>query len=247
MSIERETYLIPKRYQFLSGSWLKVLAMVSMAVDHTARMLLIYYPIFRTPLMVIGHKSISVYFLMRCFGRLAFPIFAFLLVEGFQHTHNRWNYGRNLLLFAIISEVPWDLLHGSYIYVSSQNVFFTLFLGFLALTTVNKWEEQLLNNSQLALKLVLIITIGIFMRCDYGVTGISFILLLYVLRKNRIIQAAIGCAMLPLLRLISGLAFIPINLYNGTRGFIKGPIAKYLFYVFYPAHLLVLYILRHFI
>ena len=88
-----------------------------------------------------------------------------------------------------------------------------------------------------------LIAAGILMHTDYGTSGVSFIILLYVLRRNRIFQAAIGCIILPM-RWIAGLAFIPINMYNGQRGFIQGPWAKYLFYVFYPLHLLVLYFIK---
>ena len=70
---------------------------------------------------------------------------------------------------------------------------------------------------------------------------VSDTLVLLMLRYNRIFQAAVGCCFLNF-RWIAGLAFIPINLYNGQRGFIQGPIAKYLFYAFYPVHLLVLYV-----
>ena len=229
--INKEVYILPERGRLLSGSWLKVIAMVSMAIDHLSAYLFRYHPDFTEALFTVGSKQVSWCFLMRCIGRLAFPLFAFLLVEGFLHTSNRMKYGRNLLLFALLSEIPFDL------------VFFTLFLGFLALYAVDRWESGKNSAVRLAVILFSLIGVGILFHTDYGSTGVGFILLLYVLRHHRVFQAAIGWCYLPM-RWITGMAFIPINLYNGRRGFIQGPIGKYLFYVFYPLHLLVIYLLR---
>lgn len=234
-----------KQWRVLSGSWLKVLAMLTMVIDHSTIALLRYDSGFAMPLFAIGGKGISGYYLMRCIGRLAFPLFAFLLVEGFMHTHNRWKYGRNLLLFALISEIPFDLMwHGS-IFASGQNVFFTLFLGFMALCVIERMENKEQRSERydylLPVSLFALIAAGILIHSDYGNSGVSFIILLYALRKHPILQAAAGCCMLPM-RWIAGLAFIPINLYNGKRGFIQGPIAKYSFYVFYPLHMIIIYL-----
>ena len=241
--INKEVYILPERWRVLSGSWLKVIAMVSMAIDHLSAYLFRFDPDFTVALFTVGNKQVSWYFLMRCIGRLAFPLFAFLLVEGFLHTHDRWKYGRNLLVFALLSEIPYDLVRRGSLFAGGQNVFFTLFLGFLALYAVERWESGKCSPGRLAVILISLIGIGILFHTDYGSTGVGFILLLYVLRHNRILQAAIGCCYLPM-RLIAGLAFIPINLYNFQRGFIQAPIGKYLFYVFYPLHLLVIYLLR---
>lgn len=227
-----------KQWRILSGSWLKVLAMLTMVIDHSAVAILRHDSTFAMPLFTLGDKGISGYYLMRCVGRLAFPLFAFLLAEGVIHTHNRWKYGRNLLLFALISEIPFDLMWHSCFFASGQNVFFTLFLGFLALCAIDHSQGY-----RLCLQLVALIATGIIIHSDYGNSGVSFIILLYALRKNPVLQAAAGCCMLPM-RWIAGLAFIPINLYNGKRGFIKGPIAKYMFYLFYPIHLIVIYLFK---
>ena len=84
------------KYQILSGSSLKVLAMVTMLIDHLAAFYFYDDPWFRRALFDVGHKHVSVYFLMRAVGRIAFPVFAFLLVEGFLHTSNRKRYGLSL-------------------------------------------------------------------------------------------------------------------------------------------------------
>lgn len=243
--IDTQVLLFPSNWKVLSGSWLKVIAMLSMLIDHLAAWLFRYYDQFQYPLLLIGHKQITLTYLMRCTGRLAFPIFAFLLVEGFRYTHNRWNYGRNLLLFAFISEIPWDLVHSGHIWGTSQNVLFTLFLSFLALCVVEQWEEGKINSKRFALSVFALIGFNIMLRSDYGSTGIGFVLLLYFLRHNHIYQAAAGCCFLGM-RWITGLAFIPINLYNGKRGFIRGSVGKYLFYFFYPVHMFVIYLIKYF-
>ena len=229
-----------EHYKILSGSWLKVIAMASMLIDHTAGQLLRHMEAFNEPLISLGHHHMTWYFLMRCAGRLAFPLFAFLLVEGFEHTRSRRRYGRNLLVFALISEIPWNLTHGGHLYGLSQNVFFTLFLGFLGLCAIEHYRDNLKRQT---IALLGLFVASILLLCDYGCSGFSFIIMLYLLRRQPLFRAIVGAGMLSY-RWIAGLAFIPIAMYNGQRGFIQGPLSKYLFYAFYPLHLLVLYFIK---
>lgn len=223
----------------LSGSALKMIAMLTMLVDHAANYILRYQEDFTEPLYTFHDKAISWYFLLRCVGRLAFPIFAFLLVEGFIHTRNRRRYGRDLLILALVSEIPWALTHQGF-HLMGHNVMFTLFAGFLGLCFIEKYRN---SHRQLAWRLLGLVALLILFRPDYQAAGFAFIILLYTLRHHRLLQAVVGSFMLPM-EWLAGLAFIPINMYNGKRGFIKGKKAKYLFYTFYPAHLLVIYILK---
>ena len=73
--------------------------------------------------------------------------------------------------------------------------------------------------------------------------GFGFILLLYCFRNHKILQAVLGCCFLSS-RWIGGLAFIPINLYNGKRGFIRGRFLKYAFYAAYPLHIFIIYLIK---
>lgn len=109
----------------LSGSALKVIAIISMVIDHCA-----YY--------LMEHDTL-LYEVMRCFGRIAFPVFAFLVAEGFRHTRNRMRYFLQLLSFAVISEVPWYLLNGA---DGAHNVMFTLALGVMALAAFEKLKKD---------------------------------------------------------------------------------------------------------
>lgn len=224
----------------ISGSILKLLAVFSMLIDHMAYFLLKNDGTFLQVLCTVGSREVTPYFLMRAFGRLAFPIFAFLIVEGFVYTRNRFKYGRNLLLFALMSEIPWNLVHAGTWHHPGQNVFFTLFLGYLGLCCLLYWKEETVKKS---IGMLVLLAISFKFRADYGFRGYGFILMLYALRSQLLLKSVIGCCMLPG-AWMPGLAFISICLYDGKRGFIQGPVWKYCFYAFYPAHLLVLYVLR---
>ena len=224
----------------LSGSMLKMIAVISMTIDHIAYFLLLHEPALREGLFSIGNAEVTVYFLLRCVGRLAFPIFAFLIVEGFLHTRNQQRYGRDLLILAIISEIPWILLHDGTLYLRGHNVMFTLLLGYCALCAIDRLSEQIWRQAG---AVAVLFAVSIIFAPEYTIYGLAFILMLYITRKMPVIQAAIGSTMLTS-TWIAGLAFIPINMYNGERGFIKGTIAKYCFYAFYPLHLMMIYLMR---
>ena len=227
-------------FKILSGSALKLLAVVSMLIDHLAVFYWYTVPSLQVAWFTIGHRTFTPLVLMRIFGRLAFPLFAFLIVEGFVHTHDRRRYGINLAVFALLSEIPWNLVHSGTMLYPGQNVFFTLLLGYLGLCAIERFS---FSKGFLLGSLLGLLVVSVFLRADYGCSGYAFILLLYVLRDNKILQAIIGSCFLGS-RWIAGLAFIPINMYNGKRGFVTGPVWKYAFYLFYPLHLLVIWLLR---
>ena len=106
--MKAESVIIPEKLKILSGSALKCIALFTMIVDHVGLHLLRNSGIV---LLHTGLGTLTLYTLMRKVGRMAFPIYCFLLVEGFLHTHDRKKYGLNLLVFALISEIPWDLEH----------------------------------------------------------------------------------------------------------------------------------------
>ena len=224
----------------ISGSMLKLIAVATMLIDHLGVHIVRFTPWGRQTLFELGHHVLTPYTLMRGIGRMAFPIFAFLIVEGFLHTRNRVKYGRNLLLFAFLSEIPWNLVHKNAFFWSQQNVFFTLFLGYLGMLCIEHFQT---DSRKMALSLLTLLTCSFVLRADYGCAGFGFILLMYALRENPLLRAIIGsCTLSSTWR--AGLAFIPITLYNGQRGFVKGNLLKYAFYLFYPLHLFALYLLK---
>lgn len=234
---------LSEKLKILSGSSLKLIAVMTMLIDHIGAFLLIDYDPALKIYFYIDENPISVYWVMRYIGRISFPIFAFLLTEGFTHTKNRKKYGLSLLLFAFFSELPYNLINADTWHYKNQNIFFTLFLGYLGMCAVEYFSD---NIKKQAISLAALFLISVFFKADYGTIGFGFIILTYVLRDKKLLLTIIGSSLMPY-TYITGMAFIPINLYNGKRGFIKGIIGKYAFYYFYPVHLLILCIVKKYI
>ena len=164
-----------------------------------------------------------------------------------MHTRNIRRYALRLLLFAFVSELPFNLAFtGRIFYPGYQNVFFTLFIGLITMWGCRIIEEK--TQFHVILQYVL----GIFfvimgawfaewLQTDYAGIGVLCIMVLYLFRKNRTLQVLAGalafCWEIP-----APLAFVPVAFYNGRRGLKM----KYFFYIFYPVHLLVLYLVAYF-
>ena len=226
-----------QKMKILDGSALKLIAMLTMLIDHTAAVLVRYMDV--PPITVLGH-AVHLYTVMRVIGRLSFPIYAFLLVEGFLHTSSPRKYARDLLIFALISEIPWNLEHTGRLFYGQQNVLFTLLFGLLGIWVIRDLQQ---DRRRQALSLLGLLAASILFRADYGCAGFGFIVLLYLLREKPLFRAVVGTCFFSG-TWYAGLAFLPIAMYNGRRGFIRGKAMKYAFYVFYPLHLFVLYALR---
>ena len=234
--------IIPKRFHVLSNSALKVIAVVTMVIDHIG---VVFLSKTNIALLSTAGYTLTLYELSRDIGRLSFPLFAFLLAEGFMRTRDRKKYGWRLFAFALISEIPWNLEHrGTIFFPESQNVFFTLLLGYLAMCAIYQAEqEQGKKRIMYLLAPFALLTLSFFSCADYGFYGVGFILMLWLLRKHPVCRAVVGVCMLPS-RWIGGLAFIPMGMYNGKRGFIKGRVLQFAFYAFYPAHMLLFYLIK---
>lgn len=228
------------RCRIVSGSMLKVIAVLSMLVDHVALFLLKDIPECGTVLFAIGSLVFTPYVLCRLFGRLAFPIFAFLVVEGFLHTRNRMRYGLNLLIFALLSEMPWNLVNGGTLLYPTQNVLFTLLLGYLGLCAIEAYKKRWLPQAAI---IVGLFAVSMYLHANFGAKGYILILSIYCLRHIKPVQAVVGMLILPF-KLMVGLSFVVINMYNGKRGFIQGNFAKYLFYIIFPLHLLIIWLIQ---
>ena len=224
MTTKLPASFLPAKFQVLSGSALKLIAITLMLIDHTGLMILYNYPATTATLFSFGGVDYSWYRIFRDIGRAAFPIFCFLLVEGFLHTHNRKKYGLNLFLFACISEIPWNFMFTNTWRYEKQNVFFTLFLGYLAFCAL----EYFWDNQKMQLVCVLaLLTVSVFLKADYGWRGFVFLLIMYWFRNDkppRRSSEAAGFTMNGSL-----LCFLSINMYNGERGFVKGRFLKYVF------------------
>ena len=231
------------KIKFLSGSWLKLIAVVSMLIDHTAHILWMDDPVMTAALITLGGREISAYWIARKIGRVAFPIFCFLVAEGCRHTRSKVKYGLNLALFAVISEIPFNLMmNGTLACPGKQNVFVTLLLGVLLLW-VYDWDRKELWK---AVGFLMVGACAIALKVDYGLAGAILVLVMYALRKKPALRAIVTYP------LLSGgaaafCAFAPISLYNGKRGFIRSRWLKYAFYLFYPVHILILVGIRKYV
>ena len=228
-------------YECLSGSVLKVIAAVSMLIDHFAVTILANDPEAFIPYFYFLDTPIGLYRLFRDFGRLAFPIFCFLMTEGFVHTKSRIRYARNLLFFALLSEIPFSIMMNDLGNFQKQNTLFTLLLGFLALWALERFAANVWLQ---ILYVVSSMWAAYFFHTDYDWRGVLLILIFYLFRYYRNSQEILAGLSL-YWEWKACFAMIPIRMYNGQRGFLKGKAGKYFFYFFYPLHLIFLIILRY--
>ena len=244
--------MMVRRTRFETTSFaLHILAMVCMLCDH----------LWAT--VVPGNEWLT------CIGRIAFPIFAFLIVEGYFHTKSLKKYVRRLLIFAAISEVPFNLMTGGSVFnPTHQNVLWT-FLISVGLIRLIEWARskpyQVWRWLLTALGVLLGCTAALFGMTDYMHFGVLTVLIFYLFRGRRwwcflgqliclayINLEAVGGVVYPFMLFgrewllpqqgFALLALIPIWLYRGKQGFYHKPL-KYTYYAFYPIHLLVLYFL----
>jgi len=226
----------------LSGGALKIIALVTMIIDHF------------TAIFINPYYNYGLYFAGRAIGRIAFPIYCFLLVEGYFHTRNVKKYLVRLFVFALISEIPFDLaFHKQLIYFGAQNVFFTLSLGLLLVWAIDLSSAKESLYEQRLIRLItalFVLGCAYYFNVDYNVYGILLVYLFYLTHKSiaKSVYVAVGFNLF--LGLLNGnvqffgiLSGLFILLYNGK----KGVSLKYFFYIVYPVHLLVFYIIHQFI
>lgn len=263
---ELNEQLVTREKRGISGSTLKLIAVITMLIDHAGAVILgrmswdagymtVAYSTDPQALMswLYEHGNLYwIYFLMRMIGRVAFPIFIFLMVEGLGRTRNRWKYLGRMALFAVISEIPFNLaLTGQVWSTQYQSVYFTLSIGLLAMIVCDTLEERMRHHLKRVVRIMywpLLVVIAVLaavlaerLNTDYGAIGIICIMVIYVSRRNKIAQTIAGATVF-IWEMTAPLAFIPVWFYNGKRG-LK---LKYLFYIFYPAHLLILYLISYF-
>lgn len=224
----------------LSGSTLKWIAMVTMIIDHMGAAILL--PLLNSGQLETFDYSLAytAYTSFRLIGRIAFPIFCFLLVEGFFYTSNKEKYAIRLGIFALISEIPFNLaISQQFFDLAYQNVFFTLLLGLLAI-----WLASIMKYRWLGIIPIVLLAIAAeYFNTDYGMFGVILIGALYVTRDQRLIQSFAG-AVLVLWEVTAPISFVITYFYNGLRGRYN---AKWLYWI-YPIHLLIFgLIARYFI
>ena len=239
----------------LSAATLHILAMAFMLMDHLWATLL------------------PAQEWLTCVGRIAFPIFAFMAVEGYFHTHNLKKYLLRMLIFAVISEVPFDLMYGgTWFYPVHQNVIWTLMMGLAGIhlmETVRKKKSTFVYILVSAIVVILGGLLGTLSMVDYYGIGVLTVFIFYFFRGRKwwcllgqmlalywVNVELLGGLMYPI-RLfgmefefcqqgLALLALLPIWLYRGRQGYHSKPF-QYFCYAFYPIHMLVIVLVLNFI
>jgi len=233
-----------EKIAIFDGFMLKIVAAITMLIDHIA-------------VIFINRIPLVVYEQMRIVGRVSFPIFAFLLVEGFFHTRNRINYLARILGFGIGMIFCLSIMSNFGIQVPVVvNIFITLGIGFMAI-----WFIEQFWGASKVITIFFTLAIMLFadaLHADYGAYGVAMIVLFYVLHEQKTLMA-IGFTLLTMLSVffdysryeyvsftqLYAIVAVPfLLLYNGEPGQYR---FKYFFYFFYPLHFVVLELIRYFI
>ena len=224
---------ILEKLRILDGTSLKLIAMISMVFDH------------------VGDMFFPGALWMRMIGRLAMPLFSFCIAEGYAHTKNKQRYLLRMGVFALVSEIPFDLAFEGRVGLGHQNIMLSFFLAILALMLFDRirgeGKEHAVGKTLLGILCVCAVAVlALVLRADYTLFAVLAVFLFYVLRnRHPLLRCGVGVGFLALTRTVgyyraTGLSLIPLLLYNGKRG--RG--LKWLFYAFYPGHLLLLYLLK---
>lgn len=237
-------YKIIQMVIIMSSFFIKIIAMITMICDH------------------YGDAIIGNFGILNYIGKISFPLFAFQFVQGYKHTHDFKKYLIRLLIFAIISQVPFILFLSTFTETYLLNIFFTFLLSAIALYGFEKISNYFLKY----IFIIFIAIIAHFTKVDYGAFGIILPFIFYfflytnkIPEKNNLnkilmcitVIVAITINNIPDIinypslfghfirkTIFTCIALIPICLYNGKQG----PKIKYLFYFFYPVHLLLLWL-----
>ncbi len=241
----------------MSTLLLKIIASITMLGDHIGYFLM-------------GEPSVTVQEIgtvLRALGRIAFPIYCYLIAFGYRKTHNKWLYLVRLAVLSIISEFPYNFtFYGKFPSFDFNNVYFTLILGLLAITLF----DLIYSQKPIILKILAPLPVFVLallakeLQTDYDLPGVILIFGFHLFNKNKILQIplvvwfAFRRILYPLIFNINGLindwswmqiyslaAIIPILLCNGERGFtpktrIGTAAIKYGFYFFYPVHIFII-------
>lgn len=227
-----------------SGTTLKLIACITMLIDHIGASCIEarYGTAENCPAGLTEFDLV-----LRLIGRLAFPIFCFLLVEGFLHTHDVKKYIQRLLLFGLVSEIPFDMAFFRTPFAwQHQNVYWTLALGMIAMAAMQRFQDAAGRLTWRGGAAAVVCALAAELAAtDYGAIGVALIVALYLTRNSRVQQCVIGAVMM-LFELTAPIAFVLTWFYNGQRG--RCPRwEQRAFYLFYPVHLVVLGVITNII
>lgn len=223
--------------QKINGAQLKYIAFASMFIDHFNKAII-------TPFLTGSGVLNIITTIFDVLGRIAFPIFAFMIVEGFFKTKSRWKYLRNLLVFATISEIPYDMFQSAvFINTWSQNILWGLALGLFTIMVIDKLKEKIKKRPLWIFVSIFIVALSslgsMLISADYEYYAIIIIYIYYLFYDKRLLASGLGYLVI-IKEIYAILGFATVLLYNGE----KGKQNKTFNYLFYPVHLLILGIIR---
>ncbi|MBR0133694.1 hypothetical protein IJM16_00290 [Candidatus Saccharibacteria bacterium] len=216
----------------MTSAILQIIAIICMTIDHVG-------------LYLLGDPDWA-----RIIGRIAMPLFAMGIVEGFLHTKSRQKYFLRLAICALLADIPYLLLGVQMGFDSTHNILFGFILGFAAMLCLEK-------RGYWWICVPFLIAAGSAFQVDYGFSAVLLLVLFYFcrkyLQKEKVLYYAALAVSLTIsmgvlaavinwpLQLWSIVAFVPLALYNGKKGH---RLPKYAGYVFFPAHLLIIWVIR---
>lgn len=212
--------------KFLNKTHLKIISCLLMIIDH------------------VGHVFFPQYKVFRVIGRVAFPLFAYFVAEGMYYTKSRRKYQLTMLYVALVSQIPYMLVFGFRL-----NIIFTFLIAIQLISiydNINK-KQDVISYIFLANALLITIILSLLGIIEYGFWGVMLVFLIYIL-KNNTLYVLIAMALCLLMIYLGNtlyfgaslLSLIIILLYSGKKGKYD---FKYFFYIFYPAHIIILYCL----
>ena len=184
--------------------------------------------------------------IMQLIGGMAIPVFAFLLVEGFRNTSDYKKYLIRMIITALVSEIPYDLaIRGKVWDFSSQNAMITMCICLIMLKCMELFSDSTRFAGSMVRILIMIAAIVwvSILRAEYGLCMVLLVTVFYVFDTRNVLKTVLGC-IISLMYVTGPIAFYGIWCYTGER---KDRINKYVYYVFYPVHLLVLGVIAKYV
>lgn len=222
-----------------NGANLKIIAMITMFIDHIGAIIIEKSYLYHAS---EGWQILDI--ILRQIGRLSFPLYCFLLVEAFLHTRNRKNYAIRVLLLAFLSEIQYDMAFSLGWNTGRQNVLFTLFLGFILIQILSKLEEKFAGISFYlisAIPITITCILAYILNSSYTYKGILLITVLYLFRRDNKTKCILG-AIIMSQTVAAIVSFIFMYKYNGQKG--ENRIPNWIYQIFYPVHILILWGVR---
>ena len=229
-----------KRIEIFSGAQLKYIAFISMLIDHVNNALI-------TPMLDGSGFLLYLSNIFSILGRIAFPIFVFFIVEGFFKTKSRKKYLLTLIVFGIISEVPFDMFTSKTLFNPYwNNIMFTLALCLITIWIIDALKKKIKSKALwYTVSIIIVIFSGLSamgLSLDYDYHAVVAAYIFYIFYDKPLIGAGLGY--LSIIKEIYSVFGFGLTLtYNGKRG----KQYKWINYLFYPVHILILGILRFYL